>query len=133
VQQRFGATRSTYKGLYWSHFFAALDWNDAEMWLEGAVQSQWSVSQMRRQRWETLGQVGPPPLAIDEVAAEVDEDVPAEAVSGVLNSSYDEVAGPRHEGPDFGDDEAPSHARTGDEENSARESASGARRARPPL
>ena len=25
-------------GLYWSHFQAVLDWNDAEMWLEGAVQ-----------------------------------------------------------------------------------------------
>ena len=54
VFQRFGTTQQDYAGLFWSHFFAALDWNDAEMWLEGAVQNGWSVSAMRRQRWETL-------------------------------------------------------------------------------
>src|SRR5262245_7413177 len=47
--------RETYPGLYWSHFQAALDWSDAEMWLEGAVQNGWSISEMRRTRWETLG------------------------------------------------------------------------------
>ncbi|MCA9263028.1 MAG: hypothetical protein KDA60_04245 [Planctomycetales bacterium] len=57
VFQRFGESRQQYAGLYWSHFLAAIDWDDAEMWLEGAVQSKWSVSQMRRQRWETLGAI----------------------------------------------------------------------------
>src|SRR6478735_7734535 len=38
VSQRFGASQHQYAGLFWSHFQAALDWNDAEMWLEGAVQ-----------------------------------------------------------------------------------------------
>src|SRR5262245_43352611 len=38
VFQRFGDSYSRYHGLYWSHFYAALDWDDAEMWLEGAVQ-----------------------------------------------------------------------------------------------
>jgi len=51
---RFGKDFEDYKGLYWSHFYAALDWDDAEMWLEGAIQNKWSISQMRHQRWETL-------------------------------------------------------------------------------
>ena len=55
VYQRFGAACEQYEGLFWSHFQAALDWQDAEMWLEGAIQNGWSVSQMRGQRWETLG------------------------------------------------------------------------------
>ena len=50
--ERFGAVHKQYPGLYWSHFQAALDWPDAEMYLEGAVQNDWSVSQMRNQRWE---------------------------------------------------------------------------------
>ena len=56
VYERFGQVYDGYDdGLYWSHFQAALDWNDAEMWLEGAVQNDWSISEMRRTRWETLG------------------------------------------------------------------------------
>jgi len=55
VFQRFGADHDQYEGLYWSHFQAALEWDDAEMWLEGAIHNQWSVSQMRGKRWETLG------------------------------------------------------------------------------
>jgi hypothetical protein len=55
VFNRFGAVHQQYESLYWSHFQAALDWSDAEMWLEGAIQNGWSVSQMRGQRWEILG------------------------------------------------------------------------------
>lgn len=55
VFQRFGDVYDQYEGLYWSHFQAALDWDDAEMWLEGSIQNGWSVSQMRGKRWETLG------------------------------------------------------------------------------
>lgn len=55
VHERFHATWPSYEGLYWTHFLAALDWDDAEMWLEGALQNHWSVSKMRLQRWETLG------------------------------------------------------------------------------
>ncbi len=55
VTQRFGDVHQQYESLFWSHFQAALDWSDAEMWLEGAIQNGWSVSQMRGQRWETLG------------------------------------------------------------------------------
>lgn len=103
VYQRFGALQEKFPGLFWSHFQAALDWNDAEMWLEGAVQSGWKVARMRQQRWETLGRVeGERPRDADVVAEEPDGDVqlPAE-VSG----TYAEVQGPQHEGPDFGDDE----------------------------
>lgn len=75
VYERFHEARESYAGLYWSHFQTALDWNDAEMWLEGAVQSKWTVSEMRARRWETLGdkRLGQP--ADDEIVeAEFDED-----------------------------------------------------------
>lgn len=57
VAQRFGETRDKFPQLFWSHYLAALDWDEAEMWLEGAVQNRWSVAQMRKQRAETLGLV----------------------------------------------------------------------------
>lgn len=75
VFERFGQMTADYPGLFWSHFQAALDWEDAEMWLEGALHSGWSVSQMRQQRWETIG--SPPdeqPREQDVVASEMDED-----------------------------------------------------------
>ena len=50
VSVRFGALWQEYPGLYWSHFFAALDWEDPELWLQGAIQNNWSVSQMRTAR-----------------------------------------------------------------------------------
>jgi hypothetical protein len=76
VFQRFGNVFDKYDGLYWSHFQASLDWEDAEMWLEGAIHNAWSVSQMRGKRWETLGKPGDAP-ASDEatLADEIDEDV----------------------------------------------------------
>lgn len=75
VWERFGQARETFAGLYWSHFQAALDWNDAEMWLEGAVQSDWSVAQMREQRWQALGAPADKrPKAEDVVVSELDED-----------------------------------------------------------
>jgi len=75
VFQRFGGSYGKYQGLYWSHFYAALEWDDAEMWLEGAVQNDWSVSQTRRVRWETLGQLpNQRPRDEDVVHGELDED-----------------------------------------------------------
>ena len=75
VYQRFGATHEQYSGLYWSHFQAALEWDDAEMWLEGARLSTWSVSQMRNQRWETMGApADAKPHDDDVILSEVDED-----------------------------------------------------------
>jgi hypothetical protein len=115
VYQRFGGVYEQYVGLYWSHFQSALDWEDAEMWLEGAVQNRWSVNEMRRNRWETLGAVPEQqPKENEIVATETDEDFePAknETQSDAKREStpFDEAtAGPTHEGPDFGEDREPS-------------------------
>jgi hypothetical protein len=111
VFQKFGRSWEQYQGLYWSHFQAALDWTDAEMWLEGAVQNGWSVAAMRERRWETLGKLeADRPRADDAPASETDEDFEPARTSDPLPNSitgkYEQVAGgPLHEGPDFGDDE----------------------------
>lgn len=107
VFQRFGQVHEQFAGLYWSHFQAALDWADAEMWLEGAVQNGWSVSAMRRSRWETLGSLPEQtPRPEDVVESETDEDFePArnEAPS-TITGRYEDVQGPNlGEGPDFGE------------------------------
>jgi hypothetical protein len=85
VHERFGDNWQSYEGLYWTHFLAAYDWEDAELWLEGALQNAWSVSQMRKQRWETLGSIpADQPLESDIVTDEssddpfVDEGIPSE-------------------------------------------------------
>ena len=99
VFQRFGEVNEQYAGLYWSHFQIALDWPDAEMWLEGAVQNGWSVARMRDQRWETLGETSElNPLEEEVVAADLDEDAKAaaetiqEPVSGSLDVVQDAEA-----------------------------------------
>jgi hypothetical protein len=75
VYERFADVQDQYEGLYWTHFQAALDWPDAEMWLEGAIQNKWSVSEMRRRRWATLGAIADQvPRDEQIVASEVDED-----------------------------------------------------------
>jgi len=107
VYERFSEAHAQYAGLYWSHFQAALDWSDAEMYLEGAVQNGWSVSQMRNQRWEALG--GDPalkPREADVVAAELDEDVSAanDAPSAVISESLGDV---RETDEFVGDDSEP--------------------------
>jgi len=93
VHEQFGEVHQQYAGLYWSHFQVALDWHDAEMWLEGAVQNSWSVAQMRRQRWEATGAVvGEEPCDEDVVCAEIDEDAPPEeTVSSQISQSVREV------------------------------------------
>lgn len=110
VYQRFGKSHDQFPGLYWSHFQAALDWQDAEMWLEGAVKSDWSVAQMRDTRWRTLDQVeADRPRPEDVIAAETDEDFEpsraADASPRGLSGEYSEITGPRAEDPDFGDAE----------------------------
>ena len=105
-----------YKGLYWSHFFAALDWDDAPMWLEGAVQNRWSVSVMRRQRWETLGRIPEnEPRIADVIVSELDEGF--QPLQFEKQASANEKLGlqasadrgeaptrPRYDEPDFGDE-----------------------------
>jgi hypothetical protein len=119
VYERFGQAYLEYRGLYWSHFHAALDWDDAEMWLEGAVQSKWTVGQMRRQRWEATGAVeSERPFDEEIVVAEVDEDVdPAQSrdqAAKRVQEQMAEVQGPPiPEGADFGEEgEATAHARS---------------------
>lgn len=90
VHEQFGQVCQDYQGLYWSHFQAALDWHDAEMWLEGAVQSGWSVAQMRAQRWEATGaRPAEEPRPEDIVNAELDEDVDA-AIDQVVDEAVDQ-------------------------------------------
>ncbi|GHT45254.1 hypothetical protein FACS189454_04430 [Planctomycetales bacterium] len=55
VAERFGGKKDSYTGLFWSHFNAALEWEDAELWLEGAIQNDWSVAQMKVQRADVVG------------------------------------------------------------------------------
>ena len=94
VYARFHDVKEQYPGLYWSHFQATLDWHDAEMWLEGAVQNGWSVAGMRAKRWEASGAPeDQAPSQEDVVAAELDEDVdPAEdSTPETLSAIRDEV------------------------------------------
>jgi len=110
VFDRFGEAHEQYAGLYWSHFHAALDWDDAELWLEGAVQSGWSVSQMRRQRWEAMGALpGEQPKDNEIVVADTDEDCnpTLDRDDAVARRTGDNgaAAGPAAEGPDFGDED----------------------------
>ena len=75
VAERFDALRAQLTALFWSHFQAALDWSDAEMWLEGASQSGWSVAEMRRRRWDTLSAVEADLRGAEEAVTEpTDED-----------------------------------------------------------
>ncbi len=93
VWQKFGQVREQYAGLYWSHFQAALEWSDAEMWLEGAVQNGWSIAQMRQHRSDTLDALDPAPES-DEGPVEVwDDGVPVgqEPPPETISSSLGEV------------------------------------------
>ncbi len=79
VHERFAVVREEYAGIYWSHFQAALEWPDPELWLEGSVQNGWSVADMRRERWQAYGAASDErPRDADIVTAEFDEDAPAE-------------------------------------------------------
>lgn len=109
VFERFHDIHKTFENVYWSHFLAALDWEDAELWLEGAVQSKWSVSQMRRTRWESSG--GDPanePRESEVTSHAEDEDYTPlgelDDDTGVKDGSRGVSEGPRPDGPDFGDE-----------------------------
>jgi len=74
VYHRFGETQSKFEGLFWSHFQIAIDWEDAEMWLEGSVQNGWSVAQMRKTRAETLELDDIEEMEPVSVTVDIDED-----------------------------------------------------------
>jgi len=110
AHERFGVTHDDYPNLFWSHFQAAIEWHDAEMWLEGAVHNNWSVAAMRRQRAEAYGQLEADQAAGETTAADFDEDVdpannssPKERLESHADFD-DRSSGPAAEGPDFGDD-----------------------------
>ncbi len=108
VYVRFELVNANFQELYWSHFHAALDWDDAEMWLQGAVDSKWSVSQMRNQRWETMGKMADQkPDPADVVSSELDEDLETKDRKGNRDDIGDFESSPRLEGPDFGDEDDP--------------------------
>lgn len=119
VHERFGDVREKFDKLFWSHFQASLDWNDAEMWLEGAVQNKWSVSNMRNNRWETMGKLeGDRPNEADIIVAELDEDFEAgsntpgdDTITGTVGNMDPPSGMPVPEGPDFGDEDHPGVAR----------------------
>ncbi len=104
VWQKFGKVRQQYAGLYWSHFHAALEWPDAEMWLEGAVQNAWSVAQMAEQRSATLGTLEGPP-GDERAAGEIDEDasVGLDQPPAAISSSPAEVHDAAETEPDRAD------------------------------
>lgn len=129
VHERFAQHQSSYPGLYWSHFLAAIDWDDAELWLEGAVRSSWSVSEMRRTRSEASIAAGKDPERDEElITSEVDDGfVALESEDEESEDRFDDGSnGPLAEGPDFGDedsvsDDDPSRIQAADSQNAADE------------
>ena len=108
VFERFGETNEQYEGLFWSHFQAALDWDDAELWLEGGIQNKWSVSKMRKARWEALGAPEElKPKDEDVIAMEINEDLDTreDHQPQLVNESCEAVGAPVPEGPVFGDED----------------------------
>lgn len=106
VHQRFGELREEYSGLYWSHFQTALDWEDAEMWLEGAIQNRWSVAKMRAARWEAVG-------APDGVKPDDDQVLEGE-IDGEV---YDALAEQSAEESDAADFDASDHGTMDDDDS----------------
>ena len=106
VNERFGDVFEQYDGLYWSHFHAALDWPDAEMYLEGAVQNDWSVPKMRDQRREATGVVeadleqGDSALVVSEPEVDV-----SDSEDGQLPKTISETVGEVRGADQPGDDD----------------------------
>lgn len=111
VYDRFAETFESYDDLYWSHFLAAMEWEDAPLWLEGAARQRWSVSQMREQRWQAHGAVeSQRPTASQVIEVDTDEDIVLPAQGGGKTREYGDephgvATGPNYEPPDFGDAE----------------------------
>ncbi|MEM9587525.1 MAG: hypothetical protein AAGA03_09605 [Planctomycetota bacterium] len=111
VYNRFGEQYTTYDGLYWSHFLAALEWDDAPLWLEGASREGWSVSGMREQRWQANGAVDSQrPTASQIVDVDLDEDITMPAQGDADRKPYDKdrepSTAPVYDEPDFGEEES---------------------------
>lgn len=107
VYDRFGSSHDQYEGLFWSHFQAAIDWEDAEMWLEGCIQNGWSVSKMRKARWEAIGAPDDlKPKDSDIIVGEINEDLDVREDQPLDHSSVSNIeVPPNYDGPDFGDED----------------------------
>ena len=81
---RFGSVWQDYPGLYWSHFYAALDWEDSELWLEGAIQNRWSITQMRSARSKAQEEVKHTTAQVDDIRL---QDIQEDIVLGIDASS----------------------------------------------
>lgn len=90
VASRFAAVYEQYDGLYWSHFQAVLDWDDAEMWLEGAAQNGWSVAGMKKNRRETLGIVEEENSTPQDMVTEIREDL-VPSLSSTISTTVNEI------------------------------------------
>ncbi len=98
--QRFGETHTNYDNLSWTHFMVATAWDDAEMWLEGAVQNGWTIDSMRRTRWESMGARDTEiPRAEDVIVEEISVD----GDQAVARGDGEVIEGPILEGPDWGE------------------------------
>jgi len=125
VYDKFGDTCQSYSQLSWTHFLVAMDWDDAPLWLQGASDGGWSVSGMRRRRFETVGGTDVDPIDADAMTSELDEDfVNVDSTKSDSGSNYTQPAqgggsskkyddeprnissGPAIEGPDFGEEES---------------------------
>ena len=79
----------------------------------GAVQNKWSVSNMRNNRWETMGKLeSDRPNEADIIVAELDEDFEAgsnspgdDTITGTVGNMDEPSGMPVPEGPDFGDED----------------------------
>ncbi|QDT67175.1 hypothetical protein MalM25_00720 [Planctomycetes bacterium MalM25] len=114
AHERFGGVWEQYEGLFWSHFQAALDWEDAEMWLEGAITNSWSVSQMRAGRWEAVGGSGDPPES-EVIEAQIDEDSYQSLID--REDAPADGMGADSDGEASSDDEPRTESAAGDEED----------------
>ena len=81
------------------------------MWLEGAVQSKWSVSVMRQNRWEAVGApADQKPRDEDIILAELDEDVSRADDSSSVVTADDNAVVQDFDDEMYDDDGAPRDA-----------------------
>ena len=127
VYERFNTVFETYSGLYWSHFQAVLDWDDAEDWLADASENQWSVATMRLQRWEAIGSpASQKPNDGDIIPSEPDEDVnPYNDSDTVLDGNRKSVEPNRDKDKKKGRNNEPRTSESGSNESRTSESGHG--------
>ena len=131
VYERFGASEPL-PNLFWSHYQAALDWEDADDWLRQASDEKLSVAQTRVARWEKYG--APParkPKESEIIVEEPDADVnpfnDSDADFGAYDPTDPDADYPRSNGGrreyESGDDAiSPTEGELGDKEKKAKKS-----------